>query len=266
VAELPADRAEELWQELTTSFESATVIVKPVGDGCSAGVVQLANPTDLRRYLRAVEACNRPDRDNAPVKLVGDAFTHIKDGDVVEMPETRQDELLFEEYIATKTIETVNAAKAQPAHLRLDEDQQAIPWVEITVGVLGHQGAMRVLPPSLPLAASKVLSLEEKFMGGTGINLTPPPGPREGGPVEPHATEQARKHIGTVAEALGLEGYARIDAFMHCTTGQIKVIEVNTLPGLAPSTVIFQQAVAEAPKLRPRELLEAIIELSLARP
>jgi D-alanine-D-alanine ligase-like ATP-grasp enzyme len=182
------------------------------------------------------------------------------------MPETEQLDLLFEEYIATKTIQTVNAADGRPAHLLLDDSERDIPWVEITVGVLGHRGEMRVLPPSLPLAANKVLSLEEKFMGGTGINLTPPPEPPQGGPVAPGATEQVRKRIKTVADMLGLEGYARIDAFMHCTTGQIKVIEVNTLPGLSPSTVIFQQAVAEAPKLRPREFLEAIIELSLTRP
>lgn len=274
IAELRADRAETHWKELTAALRSETVIVKPVGDGCSAGIVRLDDAKELRLYLHTVEACNESlraassdvEEKQPPVKLHGADFKHIKDGEVVEMPETEQHDLLFEEYVITKTIKPVNAADGQPAHLLLDDSERDIPWVEITVGVLGHRGEMRVLPPSLPLAANKVLSLEEKFMGGTGINLTPPPEPPQGGPVAPGATEQVRKHIKKVADLLGLEGYARIDAFMHCATGQIKVIEVNTLPGLSPSTVIFQQAVAGDPKLRPREFLEEIIELSLTRP
>jgi hypothetical protein len=45
------------------------------------------------------------------------------------------------------------------------------------------------------------------------------------------------------------------------------IIEVNTLPALTPSTVLFHQGLAETPKLYPRALLEKIIDLgSLASP
>jgi hypothetical protein len=41
---------------------------------------------------------------------------------------------------------------------------------------MGLKGAMRALSPSVTLRASgAILSLEEKFQGGTGVNLTPAP-------------------------------------------------------------------------------------------
>ena len=74
-------------------------------------------------------------------------------------------------------------------------------------------------------------------MGGTGINLTPPPAPF----VRPEAVDNARKSIEKVSTILGLSDYSRIDTFMHTQTGELIVIEVNTLPALTPSTIFFHQ-------------------------
>jgi len=49
---------------------------------------------------------------------------------------------------------------------------------------------------------------------------------------------------------------------MHIKTGELIIIEVNTLPGLTPSTVIYHQALAENPPMYPTEFLERIIDLS----
>jgi D-alanine-D-alanine ligase-like ATP-grasp enzyme len=102
-------------------------------------------------------------------------------------------------------------------------------------------------------------------MGGTGVNITPPP-PRPVGSVEPEAVAAARARIARVANALGMEGYGRIDAFMHCKTGEIIVIEANSLPGLTPATVFFHQGLAEDPTMSPREILERILDLAVSRP
>jgi hypothetical protein len=41
---------------------------------------------------------------------------------------------------------------------------------------VGPEGASRCLPPSITVKqAGDVLTLEEKFQSGTGVNLTPPP-------------------------------------------------------------------------------------------
>lgn len=46
---------------------------------------------------------------------------------------------------------------------------------------------------------------------------------------------------------------------MHTQTGELIVIEVNTLPALTPSTVLFHQALAQNPVVLPLQLLENII-------
>jgi D-alanine-D-alanine ligase-like ATP-grasp enzyme len=115
---------------------------------------------------------------------------------------------------------------------------------------------MYAFNPSITIAEGEVLSLEEKFQGGTGVNLTPPPKEI----VRSQAVIRARKLAEKLVKEIGIKGYARIDAFMNVRTGALLVIEVNTLPALTPSTVFYQQALAENPQIFPRELLEKIIK------
>ncbi|MBS3922924.1 MAG: hypothetical protein KGZ37_07260, partial [Nitrosarchaeum sp.] len=115
---------------------------------------------------------------------------------------------------------------------------------------------LHALNPSITIAEGEVLSLEEKFQGGTGVNLTPPPKEI----VSPKALANAKSLIEKLGEKIGLQGYARIDAFMNVKTGELSVIEVNTLPGLTPSTVLYHQGLAEDPQILPKELLELIIK------
>ena len=51
-----------------------------------------------------------------------------------------------------------------------------------------------------------------------------------------------------------------MDAFVNVTTGALLIIEINTLPALTPSTVLFHQALAEDPQIFPLQLLEKIIK------
>ncbi|KAK9196232.1 hypothetical protein WN943_004360 [Citrus x changshan-huyou] len=38
-----------------------------------------------------------------------------------------------------------------------------------------------------------------------------------------------------------LEGFSRIDAFVNVDNGEVLIIEVNTVPGMTPSTVLIHQ-------------------------
>jgi len=238
------DRLEPaLWVALQERLGSAIVIVKPQSDGCSTGVVPLATYDELALYLEYV----RRGAEAIPDGL----FLHKQGRTALPMPAVPA--LLFETYIATDEVRVREDGRLDWRHVN--------DWIEVTVGVLGRRGSMEALHPSLTVALDGVLSLEEKFMGGTGINLTPPPSPPLGR-VAPEAVAACRQRIAAVANTLGLNGYARIDAFMHCTTGEINVIEVNTLPGLTASTVLFHQALAATPPIYPLELLERLIDLS----
>jgi D-alanine-D-alanine ligase-like ATP-grasp enzyme len=186
------------------------------------------------------------------VRFESGTFTH--QNGPIELPATKPRELLFERFILTdKLSEKGNKLKLK----------RVSGWVEITIGVIGARGSMKALSPSVTVAQASVLSVEEKFQGGTGINLTPPPALV----MSPKIVKLVQKRIAAVANGLGLHGYSRIDAFVQRTTGELMIIEVNTLPALTPSTVLFHQGLAETPKLYPRALLEKIIDLgSLASP
>ena len=268
-SEPPAD-VEGLWADLIARLRTTTVVVKPLADGCSAGVVPLSSASELRVYLDYLSA--KADR------IPPGTFRRLAKGQIVELP-IGTSELIFEEFIDTDDIEIVERAEGraatgtegeaargasgeEPAYLKWGCHRDT-GWIEVTVGVLGSIKAMRSLSPSLTIAREGVLSVEEKFMGGTGVNITPPPSPPLGR-VEPGAVIRTKKLIGRVADLLEICGYARIDAFMNRRSGDIIVIEANTLPGLTPSTVLFHQALQEQPPLFPRDLLETIINLGLS--
>jgi D-alanine-D-alanine ligase-like ATP-grasp enzyme len=244
----------ELWQEIAAACGASRVVVKPVDDGCSAGVVPLGCPEDLALYLSLI--------DSGAPRLQGDSFSLLTAGQIIELPTKKQTRLLFEEYIATDDIrvDDINPDSSRAASLIWGEERDT-GWVEVTVGVLGKKGSMAAMNPSITVASSGILSLEEKFMGGTGVNITPPPAPPLGR-VRPEAVHMAKERIARVANALGMAGYGRIDAFMHRETGEVIVIEANSLPGLTPATVFYHQGLAEEPPLPPRDILEMIVDLA----
>lgn len=65
--------------------------------------------------------------------------------------------------------------------------------------------------------------------------------------------QAARIHAEELANRLGLAGFARIDAFLGVEDGTLFVIEINTVPGLSPNNVLFQQALLEDPPIFPGE-------------
>jgi D-alanine--D-alanine ligase len=231
-----------LWQGLSAALGPPPYIVKPNGDGCSAGVVTIETLAELRVYCRALL---KGDHEVQP-------GTFRSQPQPIDMPVERPRSILVERRIETDLVRIVGSELLW---------KKRSGYVEVTVGVLGSRGKMRALPPSLTVARDGVLSVEEKFQGGTGVNITPPPGPW----VSPIATARAMRNVESVARALGLEGYARIDAFMDCQKGDLIVIEANTLPALTPSTVLFHQAFANSPPRAPRELLEELLQLGLDR-
>ncbi len=236
VIKTPSTKLEEFWQNTKRELGGGTIIAKPRADGCSSGVVRLTTAEEFAQYLR----CAQKNTGFIPAGI----FRHQTG--IIEMPLEPIREILLERYIETDVL------RVKGNELK---HTKKTGWLEITVGVVEKSGAMQALNPSITVAEGAVLSLEEKFQGGTGINITPPPESI----VSAKALARARGLIATLANKLGLRGYARLDAFMELSTGNLILIEVNTLPGLTPSTVIFHQALAEKPALYPKEFLERII-------
>ncbi|CAM2067696.1 D-ala D-ala ligase C-terminus [Sulfidibacter corallicola] len=205
------------------------LVLKPKSDGCSSGVLVSRDPrAQIPLYL--LFALSSLDR--MPLKLL---YPGVTEDDVfLQMP--MFDQLIVEQYLGRPDA---------PGH-----------FVEMTVGVLGPAGNQIALMPSETRAQTDVLSLDEKFNKGVGINLTPPPG------LTVDQVRRIRERVATFANRLGIEGYARIDIMYQPPTDKVYLIEVNTLPGLTSATIIYTQALTTPEtRLKPAEFLSRLIEL-----
>ncbi|KAK6118223.1 hypothetical protein DH2020_048009 [Rehmannia glutinosa] len=240
----------DIWHELTSKLRSETLCVKPARDGCSTGVARLCCDGDLAVYIKALESRLPRIHPNSLSKTHG----------MIEMPIPPPELLIFEPFIETDEITFSSQLSSGNTHDLLWKGNSR--WVEITVGVIGKRGSMRSLTPSITVKESgDILSLEEKFQGGTGINLTPPPLSI----ISNEALEKCKKHIELIANTLQLEGFSRIDAFVNVDSGEVLIIEVNTVPGMTPSTVLIHQALAERPPVYPHKFFRTLLDLGSER-
>ncbi len=225
------------WKMLTERLGTKTIIGKPRGDGCSAGVVMLSNEKDLAVYISLI-------KNKIPTAPPG---TFTNQSNSIEMPEGEVQDVIFESFIET---DKLRVSRNKINHVSKSG------YIEMTVGIFEENGKIRSFSPSITIAEDTILSVEEKFQGGTGINITPPP-PEI---ISLKNLNKVKNLIEQVAKKVGIRGYSRIDIFVHVKTGDIIIIEINTLPGLTPSTVIYHQALAEKEPIFPKEFLELLIK------
>lgn len=225
------------WSSLVDELGADTLIIKPQSDGCSAGILRLANAEELMRYVTLVKA---GEHYIAPGKFIYQPGLLEMSCDV--------ECFLLEPFIITDQLRV--------EHNTLHHEPYS-GWLELTVGLLAQGGRYHVFNPSITVTESSVLSLEEKFQGGTGINITPPPTSL----ISAQQCDWIKQKIAQAAQALQIDNYARIDLFFNRQTDQVMVIEANSLPALTPSTVLYHQALAETPALLPVALLERMMAL-----
>lgn len=240
----------DTWHDLTSKLQCQTLCVKPAKDGCSTGVARLCCSQDLAVYVKALKDCL--------LRIPPSSFS--KAHGMIEMPNPPPEHLIFEPFIETDEIIVTSKFEDATGHGLTWKGQSR--WVEITVGVIGKRGSMHSLSPSVTVKESgDILSLEEKFQGGTGINLTPPPLSI----MSENALKKCKQHIELIANTLQLEGFSRIDAFVNVDSGEVLIIEVNTVPGMTPSTVLIHQALAEQPPLYPHQFFRKLLDLASER-
>ncbi|MBK5285168.1 MAG: D-alanine--D-alanine ligase [Bacteroidia bacterium] len=214
-------------------------IVKPVDDGCSSAVKIISSKEELICYADSVF------RDENLIPEASLKLLQLKANE--EFP--KKDFFLLEELI---------------------EKNDAKYFLEITGGLLTHfkesaEIEYEIFEPSEALSEGDVLSLEEKFLAGEGQNITP---------ARYSTDESENKRISAivkdellrVAQALKVEGYARIDAFVRIHKNkkvEVIIIEVNSLPGMTPATCIFHQTALSGYK--PFDFIDKILDYGLRR-
>lgn len=240
----------DIWHDLTSKLQCETICVKPARDGCSTGVARLCCSDDLSVYVKALEDSLLRIPANSLSKAHG----------MIEMPNPPPELLIFEPFIETDEIIVSSKFSNESGHRLLWKGRSR--WVEVTVGVIGKHGSMHSLSPSVTVKETgDILSLEEKFQGGTGINLTPPPLSI----ISKEALERCKQRIELIANTLQLEGFSRIDAFINVDSGEVLIIEVNTVPGMTPSTVLIHQALTEQPPMYPHQFFRMLLDLASHR-
>jgi D-alanine--D-alanine ligase len=245
---LVEENVESLWQKCCEDMQlnkkpdnaALAFLIKPRYDGCSAGIAVLRSPHDLEQYRHYLKS----EADYIPAGTFADQL------DPVEMPTPVNTDYLIEPYLETDRVWVDGLVlKHEPVD----------GWLELTVGVMEGESGLQALSPSITLASGGVLSLEEKFQGGTGVNLTPAPAEI----ISLEQTQLIRERVALTAQSLKIRNYSRLDIFFNCFTSEIILIEANTLPGMTASTVIYHQALAETPPMRPLEFIERIIDTAL---
>ncbi len=208
------------------------LVFKPMDDGCSSGVVLSVSPFEA---LPIYVLLSWSKRSTIPLSFFY-KDKKLSDQNVLNMPTTIMRKILIEQ---------------------LFEVNKKSNIIELTVGVVGHKGKMKSLLPSETIAEENApLGIIEKFLKGGGVNFTPSPNLKVG-----HIRDIQDK-ISTYSNKLGIEGYARLDVFFDCENNDLYLIEVNSLPGLTPATIIYTQALlSKCLKLKPSEFLDHLISL-----
>ncbi len=230
--------AEGFYRRIESMF-SYPFIAKPVDDGCSSAVKVLNNRQQLEAFTRMMFRPIGQESQEARRVL------RLKPKE--EFPRKRQ--ILFEALIT---------------------EQNAARFLEITGGLLTRfrpDGTLEyeVFEPSEALAGGEVLSLEEKFLAGEGQNITPA---RFAPDLEGYQkiAGQVKSDLERAARILGVQGYARIDAFVRIfddNSAETIIIEVNSLPGMTPATCIFHQAAINGYK--PYDFIDRILNFAFLR-
>ncbi|MEO7174369.1 MAG: D-alanine--D-alanine ligase [Saprospiraceae bacterium] len=218
------------WIEQTFGYP---FVAKPVDDGCSSAVKVIRNRETLTNYLWALfrDTTMLTEDSRAALKL------HPKE----EFP--AKDQVLLESLISS---------------------EGASHFLEITGGLLtsyvGKDLVYEMFEPSEALAEGEILSMEEKFLAGEGQNITPARFALDDDGYKRIAA-QVKGDLERAAKILGVEGYARIDAFVRIfpdLNAETVIIEVNSLPGMTPATCIFHQTAINGYK--PYEFIDRILD------
>jgi D-alanine--D-alanine ligase len=188
------------------------LVLKPVDDGCSSGVyLWRSGKEGLARYILSVAA----GAESIPWSFLGGDYENIPSEIVLRLPFENKASFLVEELHASSPESEV---------------------IELTVAVHGKRGQMQALIPSETRKEFDLLTLEEKFCKGVGINVTPPQ------QLSKEAVDAIRGRVAELANRIGLDGYARIDVMYYVRKDELVLIEINSLPGLSAATVTFTQA------------------------
>ena len=131
--------------------------------------------------------------------------------------------------------------------------ESQLKGVEISVGVMKLNGNTKVLGITEIVSGNDFFDYEAKYLGKSE-EITP-------ARLSPEVSELVEKSAAKIYEAIGMQGFSRIDFIVMNDIPHF--IEINTNPGLSPQSIFPQQAAYA--NLNFSDLLENEIKLALER-
>ena len=157
--------------------------------------------------------------------------------------------------VATTLLEDMSGLeKALRAVFDCEDDALVEPYIrgrEIQVALLGD----RALPPIEIVCEHSFFDYVMKYQAGACREICP-------AQIDQETTARLQEAALTAFRCLGLEVYSRAD-FILRPDGDIWLLEINTLPGMTPTSLVPQEAAAAG--ISYGELCQSIIDLSLAK-
>ena len=140
----------------------------------------------------------------------------------------------------------ISLAKSYGAKVMIEEK---ITGREFSVGILGG----KALPAIEIIPKTGFYDYKNKYQAGATLEICPTP-------IDPEIERRLGEVALTVHNALGLKGYSRSDYIVD-EKGDIYFLEINTLPGMTPTSLMPQEAAAVG--IDYNSLCQRIVDLAL---
>lgn len=131
--------------------------------------------------------------------------------------------------------------------------EQFIKGKELTVPVLGKMNEETALPIIEIIPKNELYDYESKYSEGGSEHIIP-------ARISDELTEQIQNYAVRAHQVLGCETYSRAD-FLLTDEGKPYILEVNTLPGMTP-TSLFPDS-AKAVNMSYEEMVEKLVQLTV---
>ncbi|MED3646741.1 D-alanine--D-alanine ligase [Halalkalibacterium halodurans] len=134
--------------------------------------------------------------------------------------------------------------------------EEFIAGTEVTVAVLGNKGEERSLPVVEIVPKNKLYDYESKYAPGMSEHIVP-------ARISEEHTAYVQQAAVRAHQALGCDVYSRVDFIVPNDGSDPVILEVNTLPGMTP-TSLYPDA-AKGVGMSYEEMIQTFVNLSLKK-
>lgn len=151
---------------------------------------------------------------------------------------------------ANETEKAINKANKSDEYILVE---QFIEGMELTVPVIGKMNEERALSIIEIVPKNEIYDYESKYTEGGSEHIIP-------ARISERLTEQIKQYAVKAHQVLGCETYSRVD-FLLTENGIPYILEVNTLPGMTPTSLFPDSAKYE--NINYDEMIEMLVQLTV---